>query len=128
MLVVLVVVVVLVLGVHGCQGPQPAGALAGDGGGDHGVLLAAGGQGLVAGVQAAVAGIGPFRDRCGGQGPARPYGLGGPVGGGVVPGGLDQQAPGVGVAGLRDGALGPAGARGVLGGDQAEADRRWWSP
>mgnify|MGYP000333327440 CR=1 FL=1 len=62
-------VVVLVLGVHGCQGPQPAGALAGDGGGDHGVLLAAGGQGLVAGVQAAVAGIGPFRDRYGGQGP-----------------------------------------------------------
>ena len=46
-------VVVPVLGVHGCQGPQPAGALAGDGGGDHGVLLAAGGQGLVAGVQAA---------------------------------------------------------------------------
>ena len=86
MLVVLVVVVVLVLGVHGCQGPQPAGALAGDGGGDHGVLLAAGGQGLVAGVQAAVAGIGPFRDRCGGQGPARPYGLGGPVGGGVASG------------------------------------------
>lgn len=46
-----------------------------------------------------------------------PYGLGGPVGGGVVPGGLDQQAPGVGVAGLRDEALGPAGAREVLGGE-----------
>ncbi len=55
-----------------------------------------------------------------GQFPPVAHGLAGRVAGAVVPGGFDQQAAGVGVAGLGDRALHPGRAGGVLGRDQAD--------
>ena len=87
MVVVPVVLVVLVLGVHGCQGPQPAGALAGDGGGDHGVLRRGGRSGPGSGrVWRRLPASARSATGAGASAAARPYGLGGPVGGGVASG------------------------------------------
>src|SRR5690606_33704659 len=91
-----------VLVVEDCQGPAPAGQLAGDGDvGDRGALVSFD-EPHPAGVQSPVAGIASCPGCWGCQalsaGQAHPD----PVGGSVMPGGLDQQPAGVGVAGLGD--------------------------
>ena len=101
---------VALVGHHG-QRPAPAGQLAGDGDvGDHGPLLAVG-EADPALVQPVVARLRP-RDRGRGrQLPAAPQHRGRPVRLAVVPGRLDQQPAGVGVAGLGDRALRPGSPR-----------------
>ena len=134
----LVVVVVLVLGVHGCQGPQPAGALSGDGGGDHGVLRRGGRSGPGSGrVWRRLPASARSATGAGASAAARPYGLGGPVGGGVASGrprsaGAGRGCSRVFVMGPREaGRLPRRGARRGPGrGRQAMVEplKRPWSP
>lgn len=74
-------------------------------------------------VQAQVPGITAGSDRGGSRGPAGEQGPPGPIGGLVVPSGLDEQPPGVGVAGLRDRTQGPRAPGGVLRWRQSEEAR-----
>jgi hypothetical protein len=111
--------------VHDREAPAPAGELAGHGHGGHRGALATGVEAPPAAVQTALGGGGalPHQGRlalsAAGQLAARPRGAA------LVPGGLDQQAPGVAVAGLGDRPLRAALAGGALAGYQPEvgADR-----
>src|SRR3954447_7357863 len=102
------------------QGPAPAGQLARDRDvGDRGTLAAVD-ELHPAGMESPVALIAPGPSGRGGQLPPIPHGLADYVAGSVVPGSLDQQPTHVGVTGLGDRPLGPAGTRGVLAGHQAD--------
>src|SRR2546421_195254 len=106
---------------EGGQAPAPAGQFPGDGYRDHGGSFVPGGQGAPAVVQATVGGLAAGAYRRGQCGPAGGEGLAGCTQWFLVmPGGLDQQAAGVGVTGLGDRTLAAAGAARGLAGDQAE--------
>src|SRR6185295_933705 len=77
-------------------------------------------------MQALVAGMGAGTGRGRGLIPPVPKYRSGPVGAAVVPGGFNQQPPHVGVTGLGDRALRPAGPGGILAGNQPQigADAR----
>ena len=86
--------------VEGGQGPAPAGELAGDRGVGDGVLLLPGRVLDPLVVQTLVAGMSAYPSRWGGLFPSGPHDWSDGVAGLVVPGSLDEQASGVGVAGV----------------------------
>src|SRR6516164_11082268 len=91
--------------------PAPAGQLAGDRSvGDHWTFLA-GIEADPAGVQAVIGGMPAGTRSRGGGIPAAPQITAGPIRGAVMPGGLDEQTPGMGVAGLGQPTLGAGGPR-----------------
>ncbi len=107
------------------QRPAPASQLAGDRSvGDHRTFLA-GIKASPAGVQAVIGGMPASPGHRGSSIPAAPQITAGPIRGAVMPGGLDQQPAGMGIAGLGHSTLGAGGPRGGLGGHQPQvgADR-----
>src|SRR5699024_8410578 len=100
--------------------PAPACQFAGDGHVGDGGAFAAFEVADPAVVQAPVALITADPGGCGCQVPPGPHPGPDPVGRAVVPGCLDEQSAGMGIAGLGDRALGPGGSGGVLTGDQPE--------
>jgi len=100
--------------VHDCQGPAPAGELAGDRDvGDCGAFLP-GDHLLPSMVETLVAFMPAGRCRWWCGRPPRFHRFPGAVGDPVMPGGFDEEAAGVTIAGFRDRSLRPGLARGVF--------------
>jgi hypothetical protein len=106
----------------GQRGPDKTGEFTGDGGDDVLFGFAAGGQPLVSAMESMLRRPGVGND--GGWGAALPLSQGVPAErmATIMPGGFDQDAPQVGIAGFGNAAAGLSGPTGVFG--RHEADKR----